>query len=422
MKCTVHGDGLYAWATAARLAEAGHEVALVTDLAEPETEIRREPRLLALIQEQEAQGRLRLLHQADGCDAVQWIAHEGGSEAIETRTRQLLLAATSSLTFVVLVTTPVGFLDALQRRLKALRPQLSVTVLALPLFVRNGRVLSDFAAPSLFLIGEPEPGAGAILADWLRPYSRQAADTMTVPLAAAELIKFSVNAMLATRISFMNELAGLTERMGIDIDLVRQGMAADPRVGAAYLEPGCGFGGPSFTDELFDFAGTLREAGGQPGLLDAVLRINAEQRDKPFRMLWQHYAGRLTGRRIAVWGAAYKAGTASIDHSPIHPLLAALWAQGAEVVVHDPMAGETLRAAYPDERGLQLADTALAAAADADALILLTAWPEFHNPDYAELHAAMRAPVIIDGRNVFDPLVLQHSGFAYYGIGRGHAR
>lgn len=420
MKCTVHGEGLYAWVTAVRLSQAGHHVTLLGD-TEPDNEVMHEPDLMAQAAEEQLSGRLtRYTGITRTDDSVHWLALEHGPDALTWRAAGILQATTGDVTLICLATTPVGSLQTLQQRLQRLAPKRHVSLLAMPLFIRSGRALADFARPSLLLIGESEAGAGESLLDWLRPYSRQARDTLIVPLAAAELTKFGVNAMLAMRISFMNELAGLAERMDIDIDLVRQGMSADPRVGTAYLEPGCGFGGPSFTDQLFDFAHTLRESGGQAGLLDAVLRINAEQRDKPFRLLWKHFQGQLAGRTVAVWGAAYKPDTASIDHSPIHPLLAALKAHRVNVRVYDPLASDGLRDQYSAEgQAFTVTTSALQAASGADALILLTAWPEFYNPDYVLLLAALKEPVIIDGRNVFDPAMMREKGFIYYGIGRG---
>lgn len=421
MKCTVHGQGLYAWVTSVRLAQAGHHVVLLGD-EQPSDEVIHEPDLMREAEALEQIGRLTRYHGLTRTDdTVHWLALDGDAHALVWRAAGLLQSTTGDLTLVCLNTTPVGVLDGLQHRLSRLAPQRRISVLALPLFIRSGRALADFAQPKQLLIGEPVPGAGAVLLDWLRPYSRNAQETQIVPLAAAELIKFATNAMLATRVSFMNELAGLTERLGIDIELVRQGLASDPRVGSAYLEPGCGFGGPSFTDELFEFARTLREAGGQPGLLDAVLRINDEQRDKPFRLLWRHFAGQLSGRVIAIWGASYKPGTASVDHSPVHPLIKALMAQGARVQLFDPLAMDALRTQVPASEAMAYAASAETAAQGADALVVLTAWPEFFNPDYAQLLASLRQPVVVDGRNIFDPRIMQAQGFAYYGIGRhGH--
>jgi len=407
MQIMTHGRGLYAWVTSVALAQSGHDVTQVC-CTDPDDEVRLEPRLLDRAQTLQDEGKLQVLSGLpSSLPSIHFLGlAEGGTEALQQRAQQIIQATSVDITLVVLNTTPVGILDALQQDLSLTAQGRAVTVLALPLFVRSGRALADFSEPPLLLIGEPFAGAADDLLDWLRPYSRQAHDTLPVPLAAAELTKFAINAMLASRISLMNELAGLAGRMQVDIELVRQGLAADPRIGPDYLQPGCGFGGPSFTDELFKFAESLREAGGQPGVLDAVLRINAEQREKPFRQLWQHYQGQLTGLRVALWGVAYKPGAASVEHSPVHAVLQALLAQGVDVVVHDPKAVAALLARYPEAK-ITVADSPIAAVTGADALLLLTAWPVYHNPDYSALHAAMRQPVIIDGRNVFEPDMME---------------
>lgn len=421
MQCMVHGRSLYAWVTAVQLAAAGHEVTLLCD-SEPDDEVRREPRLESRAQALSGEGLLRQVSVLpEHLPATHFLAlASSATEPLIERAEAVLASTQGALTLVVLQATAVGTLDALQARLAAQAPGRVITVLALPLFIRTGQALDDFAAPALLLLGEPVPGAGDRVHDALRPYSRQARETLRMPLAAAELTKFAVNAMLASRLSLMNELAGLASRMKVDIELVRLGMAADPRIGPDYLQPGCGFGGPSFTEDLFRFAETLREAGGQPGVLDAVLRINAEQRELPFRQLWRHFGGQLRGRRIAIWGAAYKPGAASVESSAILPILSALLAQGAEVTVHDPKALPALRHAFPQPQ-VHVAATPLQAAQGADALLLLTAWPEYHNPDYDQLLNALRQPVLIDGRNVFEPATMQALGFVYYGVGRGRA-
>lgn len=425
MKMMVHGRGLYAWVTAVQLAAAGHAVVLRC-CDEPDDEVRQEPGLEARAQRLMDAGALHVVADwPQPLPDIHWLAlSTQAHQSVPQRAMDLLARTAGPLTLVVLNTVPVGTLADLQAQMSARAPTRHITVLALPLFIRSGQALSDFATPALLLMGEPTPGAAAPLVDWLRPYSRQAKDRLTVPLGAAELTKFAVNAMLASRLSVMNELANLAGRLGVDIEWVRQGLAADPRIGPDYLQPGCGFGGPSFTDDLFQFAEALREAGGQPGVLDAVLRVNAEQREKPFRQLWRHFEGQLEGRRIALWGAAYKPGAASVEHATVHAVVQALLAQQATVVVHDPKALPALAAEYPAAVAggqLILADEPLAAAVAADALLLLTAWPCYHNPDYAALWHALKTPVIIDGRNVFEPAVMTAQGFIYYGMGRGQA-
>ena len=259
MKCMVHGRGLVAWVTATQLAAAGHEVVLAA-CAELDDDVRQEPGLERLAAQLQDRGALRVLsswQQIPRAELpmLQVLALTSVSrDAVLERASALAASLPAGFTLVIANTVPVGTLEQVAKFLAAHR----VTVLALPLFIRSGQALADFASPSLLLIGEDQPGQARLLLDWLRPYSRNAADILVVPLAAAELAKFAVNAMLASRISVMNELANVSARLGVDVELVRQAVAADPRIGSAYLQPGCGFGGPSFTEELFAFADTLR--------------------------------------------------------------------------------------------------------------------------------------------------------------------
>jgi len=222
-------------------------------------------------------------------------------------------------------------------------------------------------------------------------------------------------------------MATLCESVGVDIDLVRQGLAADPRIGSDYLDAGCGFGGPSFSDELLDFSRSVQASIDQQTLIANALRINERQRDILFRKLWRYFEGDLSGRCFAIWGAAYKPNSASVQDSAVHPLRQALWAQGARTRVYDPLAAQSLRECYPDQPLLEIVDqpydvlncSSSTASAGADALIVVTAWEIFQSPDYARIRAGLRQPFILDGRNVYNPDYLREQGFTYVGIGRG---
>lgn len=435
MRLTILGDSFYAWVAAAQMAALGHQVTLCPDehalITEPDTELAREAGLVAALHEQVKAGRLRfgrgvdLSLRASGRVALAeltpdqvWLAHD--SPVVSDL--QLSLSALQSFrtaghcpAVCVLTPYPVGTLASLQSLMG------DTVLYSLSLFVRSGSALSDFLSPSLLLIGCDKPAYEAALREQFRPILRRAREVMMVPLTAAELIKSSINGLLATRMSFMNEVAALCEPLGVDVDIVRQGMAADPRVGSSYLEPGCGFGGPSFSGELLDFSRTLKNTLdlGQLGMVEQALRINERQREVLFRKLWRCFDGQLQGRRIAIWGAAYKPDSAIVKDSAVHPLLKALWAQGAETVVYDPLAGTALQEAYPDQLALTLAESALAAADAADALVLVTAHDEFQNPDFAELKIRLRRPLLLDGRNVYEPDAMLDLGFEYVGIGRG---
>ena len=454
MNIVVHGNTPFAWTAAVHLALTGHAVTLCADwqrcIRLPDAELAREPGLLSAVHDLVPKQRLRLMsvhglfverqslriaqQAADvaasafaGAIDQHWLAI-GGTAAHLTEYAERLqhspeLGGIGMATLVVLSPYPLGTLAQLQASVDA-------PVFALPVFARGGTMLANFTKPALLVVGCDDESQQASMLEVIRPMARRAGEVMLVPLAAAELIKSSVNAMLATRMSFMNEMATLCESVGVDIDLVRQGLAADPRIGSDYLDAGCGFGGPSFSDELLDFSRSVQASIDQQTLIANALRINERQRDVLFRKLWRYFEGDLQGRCFAIWGAAYKPNSASVQDSAVHPLLQALWAQGARTRVYDPLAAESLRECYPNQPLLELVSDPYAtlhggeqdepAPADlSDALIVVTAWEIFQHPDYARLRAGLKQPLILDGRNIYDPEYLRGEGFRYVGIGRG---
>jgi UDPglucose 6-dehydrogenase len=438
MKIVVHGNTPFAWTSAVHLAGIGHTVTLCADwsrcLRTPDAELAREPGLLTQLHDLVPKGLLTLSSGAGlmaagtsdvNADAFaidqHWLALGGSADELLAYAKRLKSERGTALApLVVLSPYPLGTLARLKQAVDAM-------VYALPIFARGGSMLSNLAKPPLLVIGCDDEAHTAFMLETLRPMTRRAGEVMLVPLAAAELIKSSVNAMLATRMSFMNEMATLCESVGVDIDLVRQGLAADPRIGSDYLDAGCGFGGPSFSDELLDFSRSVQASIDQQTLIANALRINERQRDILFRKLWRYFEGDLSGRCFAIWGAAYKPNSASVQDSAVHPLLQALWAQGARTRVYDPLAAQSLRECYPDQRLLEIVDqpydvlncSSSAASAGADALIVVTAWEIFQSPDYARIRAGLRQPFILDGRNVYNPDYLREQGFTYVGIGRG---
>ncbi len=432
MKIAVHGNTPFAWTAAVHLAGIGHTVTLCADwsrcLRTPDAELAREPGLLTQLHDLVPKGLLTLSSGAgfmssDVAIDQHWLALGASADELLAYAQRLDSERGISLApLVVLSPYPLGTLARLKQAVEA-------TIYALPIFARGGSMLSNLAKPPLLVIGCDDEAHTAFMLETLRPMTRRAGEVMLVPLAAAELIKSSVNAMLATRMSFMNEMATLCESVGVDIDLVRQGLAADPRIGSDYLDAGCGFGGPSFSDELLDFSRSVQASIDQQTLIANALRINERQRDILFRKLWRYFEGDLSGRCFAIWGAAYKPNSASVQDSAVHPLLQALWAQGARTRVYDPLAAESLRECYPHQPLLEIVDqpyavldcasSAASAASGADALIVVTAWEIFQSPDYARIRAGLRQPFILDGRNVYNPDYLREQGFTYVGIGRG---
>jgi len=223
--------------------------------------------------------------------------------------------------------------------------------------------------------------------------------------------------MLALRLGYINELANLADQLNVDISVVQEGMGSDPRVGHHYLAPGCGFGGQNFAAYVSTFSGILQQQR-ETSLLKTVLDENELQKELLFRKLWQYYQGDIRGKTVAIWGASFKPGTASIDHAPSIKVIDALISQGVRVRLHDPEAVANLQLHYRDEELITYAEELLEAAEGADALLLVTEWAEYWSPDYVGLLAKMRTPLIIDGRNIFDRDMLTQYGFEYIGVGR----
>lgn len=431
MRLCVHGDSLFAWVSAAKLAETGNQVLMRTSGINNSFDPSREPNLHTLLTEQELAKRLQMGSLADEIPSsiyIHLIAVDLAIDGVEGLIAEVIKQVDdkSPLLFLVLSTLPIGSFDRLQLFAEQLMSQQGrtqgVSVVGLPLFCREGTALVDFSKPENLLISG-ENGSAAIThtMELMRPFVRQASHIMIVPHTTAELIKMGVNAMLATRISFINEMASLSEKLGVDIELVREGLAADPRIGSGYLQAGCGFGGPSFSDDLLSYAKTLREEIDTSGLIDAVLAINESQREILFRKIWRFFHGKLAGKKIAIWGAAFKAGTASLENSVVHPLLQALWAQGCITQVFDPLASEALYAQYGAHPLLVISKTAEEATQQADALVLVTAWDEFWSPDFEQLKNNLKQAVVFDGRNMYEPDFMLEQGFRYFAIGRGES-
>ncbi len=427
MKISVYGNTHFAWVTAAKLAEKGNVVTLCVHPRESSNsfDAGREWLLPELLEEQKQAGRLKIDMSCRGLGHVHLLADNYTESSLRAAIQPILASMKGQTVILVLTPLPVGTLQRIQRNMDEILDgegrEDRAYLAAMPLFIREGTALADFERPQLFLLGSEDKPVIDCVKDFMRPFMRQAHEVMVVPLPAAELIKFGINAMLATRVSFMNEMAALAEKIGVDIELVRQGMAADPRVGSDYLQAGCGFGGPSFSGDLLSFARTIKEELDTEGLIETVLDINESQKEILFRKLWRFFRGDLAGKTVAIWGAAFKPGTSSVNNSVVHPLLHALRAQGCRTRVYDPLALEALKKTYPNQELLELAPTAESSAEGADALVLVTAWDEFWSPDFDVLATRMKRPVIFDGRNLYEPEQIQAYGFRYFGIGRGES-
>ncbi|MCU4432891.1 nucleotide sugar dehydrogenase [Acinetobacter pittii] len=287
-----------------------------------------------------------------------------------------------------------------------------------PDVIQEGNAINSVLNVKHVIVGVESSYAQDIMQELLRPFFRFSYQYLFMPILDAEFTKLSISGMLATRISYMNDLALVAEKLGIDIANVKHGIAADTRIGAAYLSAGVGFGGENFSHDILTLSSTVSETGAKSRLLEQVWAINEQQKEILFRKLWNYYHCDLSGKTVAIWGASFKENTPSTHNSPIHILLAALWAQGVTVRLHDPQALDEIAAKYGDRKDLILCTDQYEAARGAHALCLVTAWKQYWSPDFKQLQQLMQHPLILDGRNIYDPAYVKAKGFAYEGVGR----
>lgn len=421
MKVKVYGAGLTAWVAAASLAKAGNDVIIHSDENDLSTPlnaipaIRDEPGLLTQIELQLAEGRLsRSINSTDDADA-HWLALQVSEQQLATTlVQQLASAVPNNLLIINQCNFGIGATDELQNMMTRDNNQIAVYI---PDNLQEGRALQGFSSPKRIILGTDSDWALTMSRALIRPFLQNIENMQVMSSREAEFTKFAITGMLAIRLGYINELANLADQMNVDIDVICDGMGADPRIGHHYLSPGCGFGGQNFNDYISKFSETFQQKR-HSSLLKAVIEENEIQKELVFRKLWQHYQSDLSGKAVAIWGASFKPGTASIDNAPSLKIIDALIAQGVHINIHDPEATDNLQKHYGNEPLIHYCDTPYQAARDCDALLLMTEWPEYWSPDYLKLVEEMRTPLIIDGRNIFDREALEMFGFTYLGIGR----
>jgi UDPglucose 6-dehydrogenase len=313
-------------------------------------------------------------------------------------------------------TVPVGTGDKVEAIVRQ-HTRHEFAVASNPEFLKEGDALNDFLKPDRVIIGTSDPRALATLQALYTPFTRSSDRIMVMDRRSAELAKYAANAMLATRISFMNELAGLCDAVGADVELVRKGLGADVRIGSKFLYAGAGFGGSCFPKDLRAVISTAKEAGMDLQVLSAVEAVNERQKHTLTKRLLKHFHGDLSGRKIAVWGLAFKPGTDDVREAPALVLIEDLLAAGARVAASDPVAIPAVQKILGERVELQASN--YQCVEGADALALVTEWRDYRRPNFERLRSLMRAPVLVDGRNVWDPAEVRAAGFTYYGIGRG---
>ena len=446
MRVCIFGTGYVGLVTGTCLAEVGHEVVCV-DV--DEAKIRGleqgvvpiyEPGLEPMVQANHAAGRLRFT-----TDAARAVAHgevlfiavgtppdEDGSADLQ---HVLAVARTIGRHIerpVVVVdksTVPVGTADRVREviaaELAARGVEVPFDVVSNPEFLKEGDAVNDCMRPDRIVIGADNPEAAARLRRLYAPFSRNHDRFVFMDVRSAELTKYAANAMLATKISFMNEIANIAEQVGADVEMVRKGIGSDPRIGWHFIYAGAGYGGSCFPKDVQALARTARQHGYVPQLLEAVEAVNDRQKGHLFELIQRHYdRGEdegVRGKVFAVWGLAFKPDTDDMREASSRRLLAQLWEAGAQVRAYDPEAMHEAMRIFGQRPDLELCPSAQAALEGADALVIVTEWKEFRSPDFARLQTALGDAVVFDGRNLYDPQEVEAAGLAYYGIGRGRS-
>jgi UDPglucose 6-dehydrogenase len=438
MKITVIGTGYVGLVSGTCLADVGNDVlCLDVDQRKIDSLLKGvipifEPGLEDMVKRNVAAGRLKFTTDVVAATAfgkIQFIAvgtppDEDGSADL----KYVVEAARSigrHMTDVKIVvdksTVPVGTADMVRKtiaeELEKRGQKIVYSVVSNPEFLKEGAAVEDFMKPDRIVIGAEDERAIQAMRTLYAPFQRNHERIMFMDVRSAELTKYAANAMLATRISFMNELALLAEKLGADIEHVRQGIGSDPRIGYHFLYPGCGYGGSCFPKDVQALQRTGRGNGQELHILAAVEKVNEQQKEVLLGKISQRF-GSLAGRRFALWGLAFKPNTDDMREAPSRVLIEGLWNQGATVSAFDPVAIEETKRIYGNDARIQYAETPAAALQGADALAIVTEWKVFRSPDFAAIKSQLKHPVIFDGRNLYDPAVVKSEGIEYFPIGR----
>jgi len=440
MKVTIYGSGYVGLVTGACLAEVGNDI-LCVDIDQAKTDMLNrgeipifEPGLDKLVIRNTQSGRLKFT-----CDPEEGVKHglfqfiavgtppdEDGSADL-----QYVIAVANSIgkymhEYRVIVdksTVPVGTADkvkeAISSCLKDRNLGLEYDVVSNPEFLKEGAAIDDFMKPDRIVVGTDNPRTTELMRALYTPFNRNHDRLVSMDIRSAELTKYASNAMLATKISFMNELSNLAERLGADIEKVRIGMGSDPRIGYHFIYPGCGYGGSCFPKDVQALERTAAEVDYEAKLLFAVEAVNKIQKQVLYKKIEKHYKGKLKGLTFALWGLAFKPNTDDMREAPSRVIMEALWEAGAKIRAFDPAAGDEAKRIYGERSDLVVCDAMDEALETADALITVTEWNNFRSPDFDLIKNKLSEAVIFDGRNLYDPKILSDLGFTYYAIGRG---
>jgi UDPglucose 6-dehydrogenase len=319
-------------------------------------------------------------------------------------------------------TVPVGTADKVAQRIRetlaARGTDIEFDVVSNPEFLKEGAAIEDFMRPDRIIVGTDNPRTGELLRALYAPFNRNHDRVMLMDVRSAELTKYAANAMLATKISFMNELSNIAEAVGADIEKVRVGIGSDPRIGYQFIYPGCGYGGSCFPKDVRALEQSARSLGYAAQLLQAVEAVNFRQKDLLYKKISDYFNGDLSGRTVAIWGLSFKPNTDDMREASSRTLMEALWASGAKVRAYDPIAIDETRRIYGKRPDLTLTKDAMTALDGADALAIVTEWSQFRSPNFQAIKAKLGHPVIFDGRNILDGRQVALAGLTYVSIGR----
>ncbi|MDO9450703.1 MAG: UDP-glucose/GDP-mannose dehydrogenase family protein [Rugosibacter sp.] len=439
MKITVIGSGYVGLVSGACLAEVGNDV-LCLDVDAHKIRILNEggipiyePGLEAMVKRNKEAGRLRFTTDIPAAVAhgdIQFIAVGTPPDEDGSADLQYVLAAARNIGthmtgYKVVVdksTVPVGPADkvraAIAETLAARGAVVDFSVVSNPEFLKEGAAIDDFMKPDRIVVGVSDDKAADMMRQLYAPFQRNHERLIVMDVRSAELTKYAANAMLATRISFMNELANLAEKLGADIELVRQGIGSDPRIGYHFLYPGCGYGGSCFPKDVQALVRTAHAAGQDLKVLQAVEDANEVQKHVLAKKIVAHFGEDLSGKKIALWGLAFKPNTDDMREAPSRALIEELFKRGATVRAYDPVAIHETQRIYGTEPRLEYAQNPMDALEGADMLAIVTEWKEFRAPDFAAIKARLKTPVIFDGRNLYEPAHVRAAGLEYFAIGR----
>ncbi|MEE8495995.1 MAG: UDP-glucose/GDP-mannose dehydrogenase family protein [Xanthomonadales bacterium] len=439
MRITIVGSGYVGLVSGAGLAEVGHHVVCmdinqqrIKNLAKGVVPIF-EPGLEKMLRENARQGRLKFTaSMVEALDQAQVLFIAVGTPPDEDGSADLshVLAVAKAvgqhmdkpLLVAIKSTVPVGtgekVAECIAQELAGRDLDIDFTVASNPEFLKEGDAIADFMKPDRIIVGVENEAAEALLRELYAPFNRNHEKLLCMDVRSSELTKYAANAMLATKISLMNELSNIAERVGADIEQVRNGIGSDPRIGFSFIYPGAGYGGSCFPKDVRALANTARQHGYDAELLRAVEAVNNRQKNKPFELLSLHFKGQMAGLKVAVWGLSFKPNTDDLREAPSLNLIEACLAAGSSIRAHDPQANEEAGMLFESQTGFQTFDDPYEAAAGADALVLMTEWKLYWAPDFDRLRESMSQAVIVDGRNIWSPEVVRRRGITYYAIGR----